>query len=46
MHDKWKMIQIGQAEHDLTRVQKDLSQETRVMQIGADAKSVERYGKR
>ena len=40
------MIQLGQAECDLTRVQKNLSQETRVIQIDTDAESVERYGKR
>ena len=28
---EWRMIQIGQAEHNLTTVQKDLFQGTRVM---------------
>ena len=40
------MIQIGQAEHNLTTVQKDLFQGTRVMQIDADAENAERYSKR
>ena len=40
------MIQIGQAGHDLTEVQKDLSQGTRVMQMSVDAENVERYDKR
>ena len=38
--------QIDQAEHNLTEVQKNMSQGTRVMWIGADAESVKRYGKR
>ena len=37
---------MGQAEHDLTGVLKNLVPWTRVMQISIDIEDAERYGKR